>query len=137
MACEPQEFDGFWREFRAHAEQLGLYQSRLAEILRPCMRSSLGIDYGTNSVRALIVDCSNGAELGSYVVDYPSGHQGVLLDRKNHHLTRQTICSVSKKASRVPLLYRSMHDAFGGVITGADLSKEMKELIAIKQGLND
>ncbi|HEY5706042.1 MAG TPA: ribulokinase [Terrimicrobiaceae bacterium] len=53
------------------------------------MQSSLGIDYGTNSVRALIVDCSNGAELGSYVVDYPSGHQGVLLDRSNHHLARQ------------------------------------------------
>jgi len=53
------------------------------------MHSSLGIDYGTNSVRALIVDCSNGAELGSCVVDYPSGHQGVLLDRNNHHLARQ------------------------------------------------
>ena len=49
------------------------------------MHSSLGIDYGTNSVRALIVDCSNGAELASSVVDYPSGHQGVLLDRNNHH----------------------------------------------------
>ena len=43
------------------------------------MHSSLGIDYGTNSVCALIVDCSNGAELGNSVVDYPSGHQGVLL----------------------------------------------------------
>ena len=53
------------------------------------MHSSLGIDYGTNSVRALIVDCSNGAELGSSVVDYPSGHQGVLLDRNDHHLARQ------------------------------------------------
>lgn len=36
------------------------------------MYSSLGIDYGTNSVRAVIVDCSNGAELGSAVVDYPA-----------------------------------------------------------------
>ena len=53
------------------------------------MHSSLGIDFGTNSVRAVIVDCSNGAELGSSVVDYPSGHQGVLLDRNNHHLARQ------------------------------------------------
>jgi len=53
------------------------------------MQSSLGIDYGTNSVRALIVDCATGAELGSCVVDYPSGHQGVLLERGNHHLARQ------------------------------------------------
>lgn len=53
------------------------------------MKSSLGIDYGTNSVRALIVDCANGVELGCGVVDYPSGHQGVLLDKKDHHLARQ------------------------------------------------
>ena len=31
-------------------------------------------------------------------------------------------------------LYRSLHDAFGGVIMSADLSKVMKDLIAIKQG---
>lgn len=53
------------------------------------MRFSLGIDYGTNSVRALIVDCATGAEFGTGVVDYPSGHQGVLLDRQDHHLARQ------------------------------------------------
>ena len=29
---------------------------------------TLGIDYGTNSVRALVVRCADGAELGSYVV---------------------------------------------------------------------
>ena len=38
---------------------------------------TLGIDYGTNSVRALVVRCADGAELGSAVVNYPSGHQGV------------------------------------------------------------
>lgn len=53
------------------------------------MQTSLGIDYGTNSVRALIVDCANGNELGACVVDYPSGHQGVLLDPNDHNLARQ------------------------------------------------
>ncbi|CAN5415333.1 ribulokinase [soil metagenome] len=53
------------------------------------MRSSLGVDYGTNSVRALIVDCADGRELGAFVVDYPSGHQGVLLDKADFHLARQ------------------------------------------------
>lgn len=54
------------------------------------MHSSFGIDHGTNSVRAFLLNCSNGTELGSCVVDYPSGHQqGVLLDRNNHHLARQ------------------------------------------------
>jgi L-ribulokinase len=50
---------------------------------------TLGIDYGTNSVRALVVRCSDGAEFGSAVFHYPSGHQGVLLEAKDHHLARQ------------------------------------------------
>jgi L-ribulokinase len=50
---------------------------------------TLGIDYGTNSVRALIVRCSDGREFGSSVVPYPSGHEGVLLDPRDHRLARQ------------------------------------------------
>ena len=50
---------------------------------------TLGIDYGTNSVRCLVVRCADGAEMGSYVVDYPSGRQGILLDPKDHNLARQ------------------------------------------------
>ncbi len=50
---------------------------------------TLGLDFGTNSVRALVVRCSDGAEYGSRVVDYPSGTQGVLLDPNNGHLARQ------------------------------------------------
>jgi L-ribulokinase len=53
------------------------------------MSFTLGIDYGTNSVRALVVRCTDGAELGTWVVDYPSGRQGILLDPKDHHLARQ------------------------------------------------
>jgi L-ribulokinase len=53
------------------------------------MHSTLGIDYGTNSVRALVVDCATGEELATAVVDYPSGFQGVLLDKNDHHLARQ------------------------------------------------
>ena len=53
------------------------------------MPFTLGLDYGTNSVRALIVRCSDGAEFGSCVVDYASGRQGILLDPRNHHLARQ------------------------------------------------
>jgi len=50
---------------------------------------TLGVDFGTNSVRALIVRCSDGAELGGRVVDYPSGAHGVLLDPKDGLLARQ------------------------------------------------
>ncbi|MFQ3670229.1 MAG: ribulokinase [Verrucomicrobiia bacterium] len=50
----------------------------------------LGIDYGTNSVRALVVDCGTGQEWGSCVVPYPSGDQGVWLDPRDHHVARQS-----------------------------------------------
>ena len=53
------------------------------------MEYALGIDFGTNSVRALVVRCRDGAEAGSCVVDYPGGEQGILLDRTDHNLARQ------------------------------------------------
>jgi L-ribulokinase len=53
------------------------------------MAFTIGIDYGTNSVRALVVRAADGAEVGTCVVDYPSGRQGVLLDPADHHLARQ------------------------------------------------
>ena len=48
----------------------------------PC---TIGIDYGTNSVRAVVVNTRDGHELGSGVVDYPSGKHGILLDARDHH----------------------------------------------------
>jgi L-ribulokinase len=50
---------------------------------------TLGLDYGSNSVRALVVQVSDGAEFGSAVVNYPSGEQGILLDAADGTLARQ------------------------------------------------
>ncbi len=50
---------------------------------------TLGVDYGTNSVRALIVNCQTGEEIATAVYDYPSGNQGVLLDPRDAHVARQ------------------------------------------------
>lgn len=52
-------------------------------------RYALGIDYGTNSCRSLLIDLDNGAEIGSTVFQYPSGEMGVLLDPKDPHIARQ------------------------------------------------
>ncbi|MDD5678893.1 MAG: ribulokinase [Kiritimatiellae bacterium] len=51
---------------------------------------TLGIDYGTNSVRALVVNTANGREVGTAVVNYPSGTDGVLLHPNDHTLARQS-----------------------------------------------
>jgi L-ribulokinase len=53
------------------------------------MEYTLGIDFGTNTARALVVRCRDGAELGSSVAGYASGRQGVLLDERDPHLARQ------------------------------------------------
>ena len=50
---------------------------------------AIGVDYGTNSVRALVVDVATGAEIGTAVYDYPSGDAGILLDPSDPHLARQ------------------------------------------------
>ena len=42
------------------------------------MKYTIGLDYGTNSVRALVVRCSDGKELASHVFDYPSGHEVIV-----------------------------------------------------------
>mgnify|MGYP002078830728 CR=1 FL=1 len=52
-------------------------------------RYALGIDYGTNSCRSLLIDLDNGAEVGSTVFNYPSGEMGILLDPKDPHVARQ------------------------------------------------
>jgi L-ribulokinase len=50
---------------------------------------ALGLDFGTNSVRALIVDVGNGGEVGTAIFSYPSGEAGILLDPKDSNLARQ------------------------------------------------
>lgn len=52
-------------------------------------RYALGIDYGTNSCRSLLVDLNTGAEVGSTVFPYPSGELGILLDPRDPNVARQ------------------------------------------------
>ena len=51
---------------------------------------TIGLDFGTNSVRALVVDVSNGRELGSAVHNYARGEAGILLDHDKPDLARQS-----------------------------------------------
>ena len=53
------------------------------------MPYTIGLDFGTNSVRCLVVDVSDGNESGTSVYDYPSGQAGIILDPSDHNLARQ------------------------------------------------
>jgi L-ribulokinase len=50
---------------------------------------AIGLDFGTNSVRAVVVGCSDGRSVGTGVFGYPSGENGVIVDPRDPHLARQ------------------------------------------------
>ena len=55
----------------------------------PTHRYSIGLDFGTNSARAVIVDVADGREVGTGVWDYAHGTAGVVLDPARPDLARQ------------------------------------------------
>ncbi len=54
----------------------------------PRRKYTIGLDYGTNSVRALVVDVATGREVGTAVWNYEHGDHGVILSR-DPNLARQ------------------------------------------------
>src|SRR5436309_10986388 len=74
---------------------------------------TIGLDYGTNSVRALIVNTANGAEIATAVWTYSHGTDGVILARdpnlarqhpadyvKGAEITLKTVLASAKKSVR-------------------------------------
>ena len=49
----------------------------------------IGLDYGTNSCRSLIMKVADGSESASSVFNYPSGKDGIIIDANNPNLARQ------------------------------------------------
>jgi L-ribulokinase len=66
---------------------------------------AIGVDYGTNSVRALVVDTADGREISTAVYNYPSGEAGILLDHRDPHTARQN------PADYIEGFYRSVGSA--------------------------
>ena len=62
------------------------------------MAYAIGLDYGTNSVRCLIVDVTNGNELGTAVHEYETGEAGIIIDSSDHNLARQNPADYLKGA---------------------------------------
>ena len=50
---------------------------------------TIGLDYGTNSVRCVIVDTADGNELSTAIYEYETGEAGIILDPADHNLARQ------------------------------------------------
>ncbi len=87
---------------------------------------TIGVDYGTNSVRAVVIDCADGREVGAHVFNYPSGHQGILLDPSDHNLARQN-----------PADYvQGLEETVVGALTAAEASGEFKRDAVIGIGVD-
>jgi len=65
------------------------------------MAYTIGLDYGTNSVRALIVDVADGNELSEAIYEYETGEAGIILDSADHNLARQNPADYLKGAEAV------------------------------------
>jgi len=52
-------------------------------------RYAIGLDFGTNSCRSLLVDVTSGREIAGHVFPYPTGHDGVIIDASDPNLARQ------------------------------------------------
>ena len=50
---------------------------------------AIGLDFGTNSCRSLIVNVNDGSELASHVFPYPTGEAGIITDAGDPNLARQ------------------------------------------------
>ncbi len=50
---------------------------------------AIGVDYGTNSCRALLINVADGTEVASGVFPYPTGEAGIILDSKDPNVARQ------------------------------------------------
>jgi len=62
------------------------------------MAYAIGLDYGTNSVRCVVVDTADGRELGTAVYEYETGEAGIVLDPSDHNLARQNPADYLKGA---------------------------------------
>jgi L-ribulokinase len=78
---------------------------------------AIGVDYGTNSVRALVVDVMTGQELGTSVYEYQRGEAGILLD-DDPNTARQS------PADYVDGFYASVSGAISQATSNADFSAD-------------
>jgi len=90
----------------------------------------IGVDFGSNSVRALVVRVSDGHEVASSVFAYPSGVAGIVLDPGDPHLARQhpsdyvlglqrSVLDALEMAEREPWFERALVAAIGVDTTGS------------------
>src|SRR5688572_7938468 len=99
-------------------------------IWSPVSMHTIGVDFGTNSCRAIVVSCADGTPIGTGVSEYHSGDHGVLTHPSDPHLARQNpadyigslghaITAALADASRTPGFSRDQVIGIGVDTTGS------------------
>ena len=82
------------------------------------MPYAIGLDFGTNSVRSLIVDISNGNEVGTSIYEYETGQAGIVLDPADHNVARQNpadyLTGIEKTITKAMAQAKSAVPGFSG-----------------------
>src|SRR5690606_17464643 len=83
---------------------------------------AVGLDFGTNSARALIVDVADGREVASGVAVYPSGEMGILTDPRDPNVARQRpadyLAAMESAMAEALAVARQDADFEGGRVVG-------------------
>jgi L-ribulokinase len=91
---------------------------------------TIGVDFGTNSCRAIVVSCADGSIAGTGVSEYHSGDHGVLTHPSDPHLARQNpadyigslghaITAALSEAAKAPGFSRDLVIGIGTDTTGS------------------
>jgi L-ribulokinase len=70
---------------------------------------AIGLDYGTNSCRSLIVNLETGMEVASHAFAYPSGEMGIIGDPRDPNVARQN--PADYRAGLIEIVVRGLEKA--------------------------
>jgi L-ribulokinase len=95
----------------------------------------IGIDYGTNTARAIIVNTANGEEIGTGIAPYPHGENGIVLNSADPNVARHhpfDYLHVTKLAVRQALKTASGFSGFNiNLIIGIGIDTTASTVLAL------
>ncbi len=91
----------------------------------------LGIDYGTDSVRSVLIDTADGSELGSAVFEYPRWKEGLYCDAGAHRFRQHPLDYLEGLEHTVREVLRQAGDVRPGEVTGMTIDTTGSTPVAI------
>jgi len=91
----------------------------------------LGLDYGSDSVRALLVDTHDGSELASAVVNYPRWSQGLYCDPARDQFRQHPLDYLESLQQALRQLWKSLPAGSGDKVIGISIDTTGSTPVAV------